>query len=318
MPLPGDLSELAARVSNWGRWGEDDELGCGNLLTEVSARRGVSSVRSAKRVSLAVDLRSDGIQVGQPARRFNPILTTTSLNERDQYAPGIWEGTDDLLIMSTCAGTHIDALCHISYDDLLYNHFPTSLGTASSGAAKLGAEKLPQIVTRGVLLDLPFVKGVAGLDELHPGYSITAEDLDEAVDAAGITIESGDVVCIRTAEMRHYRAGDRQRYAVGKNFHLPGLSVQSIEWMHRNDVAGAFTDSYAYEALPPSLADWSDCLAVHMIQLRDMGLLQGQNWDFEDLSVACADAEQWDFLLCAAPEPLVGAASAPVVPVAVL
>jgi hypothetical protein len=55
-----------------------------------------------------------------------------------------------------------------------------------------------------------------------------------------------------------------------------------------------------------------------MIQLRDMGLLQGQNWDFEDLSVACADAEQWDFLLCAAPEPLVGAASAPVVPVAVL
>ena len=78
MPLPGDLSELAARVSNWGRWGEDDELGCGNLLTEVSAQRGVASVRSAKRVSLAVDLREDGIQVGQPARRFNPILTATS------------------------------------------------------------------------------------------------------------------------------------------------------------------------------------------------------------------------------------------------
>jgi hypothetical protein len=58
-------------------------------------------------VALGVDLRADGIQVGQPARRFNPILTVTSLNERDQYAPGIWEGTDDIVMMSTCAGTHI-------------------------------------------------------------------------------------------------------------------------------------------------------------------------------------------------------------------
>ena len=318
MPLPGDLSELAARVSNWGRWGAEDELGCGNLLTEVAAQRGAASVRSGKRVSLAIDLRADGIQVGQPARRFNPIIHHSSLNERDQFAPGIWEGTDDLLIMSTCAGTHMDALCHISYDNLLYNNFPNSVISASAGATKLGAEKLPQIVTRGVLLDIPFVKGVAGLDEIHPGYAITGDDLDEAAEAAGITIQPGDVVCIRTAEMWHYRAGDRQRYAVGKDFHLPGLSVQSIEWMHRNDVAGAFTDNYAYEALPPSLADWSDCLSVHMIQLRDMGLLQGQNWDFEDLAVACANAEQWSFLLLAAPEPLVGAASTPVVPVAVL
>jgi len=318
MPLPGDLSDLAARVSNWGRWGEDDELGCGNLLTAETAQRGAASVRSGKRISLAVDLRADGIQVGQPARRFNPIIHYSSLNERDQHAPGIWEGTDDLLIMSTCAGTHIDALCHISYDDLLYNNIPTSVVSASMGAKKLGAEKLPQIVTRAVLLDLPLVKGVSGLDELHPGYSITAEDLDEAADAAGVNIESGDVVCIRTAEMRHYYAGDRRRYAVGVNAQLPGLSVKSIEWLHSKDVAGAFTDNYAYEAFPPSLPDWSDCLAVHMIQLRDMGLLQGQNWDFEGLSNACADAEQWDFLLCAAPEPLVGAASAPVVPVAVL
>ena len=168
MPLPGDLSELAARVSNWGRWGDDDELGCGNLLTEVAAQRGTASVRSGKRVSLAIDLRADGIQVGQPARRFNPIIHHSSLNERDQFAPGIWEGTDDLLIMSTCAGTHMDALCHISYDDLLYNNVPNSVITASAGATKLGAEKLPQIVTRGVLLDIPLVKGVAGLDEIHP------------------------------------------------------------------------------------------------------------------------------------------------------
>ena len=86
--------------------------------------------------------------------------------------------------------------------------------------------------------------------------------------------------------------------------------------MHRHDVAGAFVDSYAYEAFPPTMADWSDCLAVHMIQLRDMGLIQGQNWDFEDLAVGVPTRSAGRFLLCAAPEPLVGASSAPVAPVA--
>ena len=79
-----------------------------------------------------------------------------------------------------------------------------------------------------------------------------------------------------------------------------------------------FNDTYAYEAFPPTQPDWSDCLAVHMIHLRDMGLLQGQNWDLEELSVACAEEERWTFLLAAAPEPLVGASSAPVHPVATL
>ncbi|CAN5484313.1 cyclase family protein [soil metagenome] len=318
MPLPEELTELAAKVSNWGRWGDDDELGCGNLLTNESARRGVATVKSGRRISLAGDLGPNGFQVGQPARRFNPILAVTSLNERDKFAPGIWEGTDDMVTMSTCAGTHIDALCHISYDGLLYNNNPSTVVTAYAGATKLGAEKLPDIITRGVLLDIPRVKGVAGLDELDPGYAITGDDLDAAADAAGVTIQSGDVVLVRTGEMRHYLAGDRQRYAVGDKFRLPGLSVHSIEWMHRNDVAGAFTDSYTYEAFPPTKADWSDCLGVHMIQLRDMGMIQGQNWDFEELSVACNDSEQWEFLLAAAPEPLVGASSAPVSPIATL
>lgn len=304
-------------MSNWGRWGDDDQLGCGNLLTDESARRGAATVRHGRRVSLAVDLRADGIQVGQPARRFNPILTVTSLNERDQYAPGIWEGTDDLITMSTCAATHVDALSHISYEGRLYNDTPTSVVTASAGATRLGAEHLPDIVTRGVLLDLPRLKGVDGLDDLDGGYAITGDDLDAAADAAGVRIESGDVVLVRTGEMRHYRNGDRHRYAVGVDYQLPGLSVHSIEWLHRNDVAGAFTDSYAYEAFPPTQPDWSDCLAVHMIQVRDMGLLQGQNWDLEDLAAACAETDRWEFLLLAAPEPIVGAASAPVAPVAV-
>ena len=101
---------------------------------------------------------------------------------------------------------------------------------------------------------------------------------------------------------------------------MPGLSVHSVEWMHRHDVAGAFTDSYTYEVVPaqpcPTGRTASPCTCS---TLRDMGLIQGQNWDFEELSVDVRRRRRsGTFLLCAAPEPLVGASSAPVAPVAVL
>ena len=330
MPLPGELAELAAEVSNWGRWGDDDELGCGNLLDAEATRRGADAVRTGDRVSLAVELRADGVQVGQPARRYNPILTQTSINERDAFAPGIWAGTDDLVTMSTCAGTHLDALAHISYDGSLYNGFPADSVSAMAGAAHLGAEKLPSIATRGVLLDLPRAKGVDGLDVIDQGYAITGEDLDEAAEFAKVDLRPGDVVLVRTGEMRHYLADEREpfvpvqdtprwRYAVGTGeSKLPGFSVHSIRWLAEKQVAGAVNDTYAYEVFPPSLPDWSDCLAVHMIHVRDMGLLQGQNWNLEELSVRCAERGSGEFLLVAAPEPIVGAASAPVAPVALL
>ena len=318
MPLPDEIATLAAEVSNWGRWGDDDELGCGNLLSAESTRRGTAAVRDGRRISLAAELKADGIQVGQPARRYNPILTVTSLNERDKFAPGIWEGTDDLVTMSTCAGTHVDALSHVSYDGFLYNGVPTSAVTAQYGASKLGAEKLPPIVTRGLLLDVARAKGVDSLDEISPGYAITAEDLDAAAELVRVTPAPGDVILVRTGQMRHYHAGDRQRYTVGTDFSQPGLSVHTIGWIHRHDLTGAFVDTYAYEAFPPTQADWSDCLAVHLLQIRDMGLLQGQNWDLEELADACAERGSGEVLLVAAPEPLVGATSAPVAPVAVL
>ena len=126
------------------------------------------------------------------------------------------------------------------------------------------------------------------------------------------------MLLVRTGQMRHYLAGDRMTYACGSEFKLPGLSVHTIQWIRDHDVAGVFNDTYAYEAFPPTQPDWSDCLAVHLLHIRDMGLLQGQNWDLEALAEACAEEGRGDVLLVAAPEPLVGAASTPVAPVAVL
>ena len=317
MPLPEHLEAIRAKVSNWGRWGDDDEIGTGNLLTPQAAQRGAAAVRSGRRFSLAVNLDLVGPQVGQPPRRMNALRTMTSINERDEAAPGMWLGTDDLVTMSTAAGTHVDALSHITYDGFMYNGFPASNVIASAGAITCGVEKVPEIVTRGVLLDVAQVHGVAGLDEVDPGYAITGADLDAAAELAGVTVVTGDAVLVRTGDMRHFLAGDRDRYALGDQYRFPGLSIHSIEWMRSHDVSAAFVDTYPYESFPPASPDWSDTLAVHMLHLRDIGLIQGQNWNFEALAADCAADRQYDMLLVAAPEPITGACSAPINPVAV-
>src|SRR6476620_5145999 len=81
MPLPEYLEVIRAKVSNWGRWGDDDQIGTANLLTAEAAARGAAAVRSGRRFSLALELKADGPQVGQPPRRMNPLLTLTTLHE---------------------------------------------------------------------------------------------------------------------------------------------------------------------------------------------------------------------------------------------
>jgi len=317
MALSPEFLTLAARLRNWGRWGDDDQAGCANLIDAAAAQRGVGCVRTGDRYSLALPLQHDGVQIGQPAGRYNVVLTTTSLNERDKMSPGLWEGTDDMFSMSTCAGTHVDALSHIGYDGQLYGGRPQTSNTASAGATWCGAEHLGSIVTRGLLVDLPVIRGV---DEVEPGTAVTADDLEQGIVGRGIAPQPGDVVCVRTGEMRHYLSGDKRRYAMGANWQLTGIGLTCAEWFADHDIAGAFVDTYAYEVMPPESGNWDDLLVVHMIQLRDMGMLQGQNWNFEELAAACRADDgppAVEFMLLAAPEPIVGATSAPVHPVAV-
>lgn len=316
--LPGHVEEVRARVSNWGRWGDDDERGCLNLLDAEAARRGTACVRTGARFSLALGLGPDGPQVGQPAHRYNARLETLLVNERDPHVPGVWVSSDDAVHMPTCAATHVDCLSHVAYDGMIWNGFPASSISPATGASRCGAETMVPVVTRGVVVDLGRLRGHEALDEIDPGYAVTGDDLDEAYDAAGLRPEPGDVVLLRTGDVRHLKAGARDRYTLGDQFRFPGPSLHSVEWVRRHDLAGLVTDTYAYEAFPPPAPDWSDTLCVHMLHLRDIGLLQGQSWDLEALSARCAEESRWDVLLLAAPEPIVGATSTPVAPVAVL
>ena len=309
MPLTPDLQKLAARVSNWGRWGDDDQRGTLNLISREVAQRAVASARQGRAFSLAIPFDQTGPQwdsVNMP-ERVNPELRTYAVNVAFTGDTRDFTTSDDAFRMGSQAATHWDSLAHVGYEGKLWNGLADNIVTPD-GAQRLGMENFGPVVTRAILLDIARLHGVERFDD---NYAITSDDLDHAAEQAGVHVSAGDAVLVRTGQMHFLRAGDRQRYSVPS----PGLSTQTIGWMHDHDVAAVATDTLTFEVYP--CEDAAVFMPVHMIQLRDMGLVQGQNWHLDDLAADCADDGQYDCLLVATPLPLTGAVGAPVAPTAI-
>jgi kynurenine formamidase len=309
VPLTPELHDLARRVSNWGRWGADDQRGTLNLVTQEAVMRGVAAVRSGRAYSLAIPFDQTGPQWDSKnmPERINPELRTYAVNVTFTGDSADFTTSDDSFRMGSQAATHLDALAHVGYEGKLWNDTPDSVVSAG-GATRLGIEHVGAIATRGVLLD---IAGLHGVDHFDDNYAITGDDLERAASANGVTIASGDAVLVRTGQMHFLRAGDKRRYSMP----APGLSTKSIEWVRDHDIALVATDTITFEVYP--CEDPRVFMPVHMIHLRDMGLAQGQNWHLDDLAADCKADGQYDFLLVATPIPLTGAVGAPAAPTAI-
>jgi kynurenine formamidase len=158
-----------------------------------------------------------------------------------------------------------------------------------------------------VLLD---VARALGLGRVEGAHAIGAEDLDAAADLAGVRIAPGDVVLIRTGQIQVLQSGDRDAYGHPS----PGPGIDAVPWFREHDVAAAATDNLTFEVFPCERQDLF--LPVHLVDLRDIGLTQGQNFDLEDLAADCAADGVYTFLLEASPQPFTGATGSPVNPIA--
>ncbi|EXU67198.1 cyclase [Streptomyces sp. PRh5] len=308
MTLPAEFHEIAKRVNNWGRWGTADEIGTLNLITDAVVREAAATIRTGRRVPLAVPLRQDGIQTGMIPGRVNPLHTMIAVNF-EMFGPDTVATSDDAVTMGLQAGTHWDGLAHVSHSGKIYNGRPADSITPHDRAAFSGIDGAGPLVSRGVLLDVARARGAERLPE---GHVVTPEDLDAAEELAGTRVRSGDIALVRTGQIQRYLAGEKEAYA----FPSPGLSLRTPEWFHARDVAAVANDTLTFEAFPPEIEDlW---MPVHALDLVEMGMLQGQNWNLEELSEACAEERRYVFLLSAPPEPFVGGTGAPVAPVAIL
>jgi kynurenine formamidase len=313
-----DVLALSRELSNWGRWGDDDEIGTVNFITRGKALDGAECVRQGRQFSLAIPFDKDGPQAGQ-TQRFNPMLfmtrdgndiATGAIRRLPRYHKECHSRfTDDVWLLPSQTGTQWDALAHCLYDNRMYNGFPAD-AIASWGTTRCGIEVWKdRIATRGVLLDMA---RWAGLDALAPGDAIGPEHLEACCRDQNVEVGSGDIVLIRTGMVGQCRAdGSWGDYAGGD---APGLSVESARWIHERQLAGVATDTWGAEVLPNETADVFQ--PFHVVALVHMGLLLGEIFDLEALAADCAEDGQYDFLFVAPPLPMTGAVGSPLNPIA--
>jgi kynurenine formamidase len=289
--------DLHRRLSNWGRWGEDDQLGALNLVTPAVTAAAAAQVLTGRTVSCARPLPT------RPAVD-NPLPVAHHMTGTATEGFG-----SDYFAISPhgFATSHIDALCHIFHEDRIYNGYPTESVTAH-GATRLGIHHVRQgIVTRGVLLDVPPVRGV---DALGPGEAIFPEDLEAASQRAGLRVRAGDVVLVRTGRWT-WRAEHGPWDPLDG---MAGLDASCLEWLHSRDVAALGSDGVS-DVLPSRVE--GVVMPIHTTAIVAMGLYLLDNLDLDGLGVACAEERRWAFLLVIAPLVLERGTASPVNPLAV-
>lgn len=305
-----EFRAIARRVSNWGRWGADDERGTLNLVTPEVVQRAAGCVRRGRVFSLGLALDADGPQRGV-AGRFNPLHYMTAIGEPLGGGDLGFRYSDDVVHMPLQCATQWDALAHVHYEGQLYNGFPADQALDASGASRCGIDKAAAdaVVSRGVLLDVARQRGV---ERLAPDVVIGPADLDAAAEAAGAEPGPGDVLLVRTGHIRVFtEERDRKRFAGAQ----PGLGMDCAEWLRERDVAAVCADNVAVETLPgnvPGLA-----IPLHMLCIRDMGMLFGEMLDLEALARDCAEDGVHEFLFSAPPLAVTRGVGSPVNPLAV-
>jgi kynurenine formamidase len=299
---------IGERLSNWKRWGAEDQRGTLNFITRERVLAASACIKTGKLFELSIPLGADGPQTGLGGR-VNPLHFLTVMPTDDlQLGDGL-NISDDFISMPLQGATQWDSLAHVGYDDRFYNDVPVDAVTAMRGATRNGIDQvLPGIVGRGVLVDIPRLRGVPWLET---GQSIEPDELESALTAQDVVISPGDILAVRTGWRRKALAEGWGGWMLGN----PGLSVACAEWLHGREIAAVVSDNWGIEVQPA--AEGQGILPLHCILIRDMGMMLGEIFDLEDLAADCAADGVWDFFLCAPPLRVVGGVGSPVSPVAV-
>jgi kynurenine formamidase len=305
-----EFDEMFQAVKNWGRWGPDDQLGTLNYLTPERVRAAAALVRSGRRVSMAIPInKTAGPDNAEPAIHY-----VTQGHDIDLGPHGQRFGLDFLgMAYHGDCHTHVDALCHVSYQGKTYNGKPALQVLTSKGATTQDvAAYASGVVGRGVLLDIPRLRGERWLE---PGTAVTPDELNAAEAAAGVRVGEGDILVFRTGQhARRLALGPWNNAAPPAGEGRAGLDVRSIPWMHDRRVAAFLPDGDG-EAVPGSVPGMPS--PIHALQIAAMGMLTSDSLQLEDLALACAQEQRWEFMVVGLPLVLPGGTGSPWNPVAI-
>jgi kynurenine formamidase len=263
------------------KWGAKDEIGSGNLMKPEMALKAAKLIHTGEVFTLGFHLSAALPLIG--SRRFD--LHTKRSTATD---PGTRGENEEIVITELGqVGTQLDAFAHQIYGGEYYNcitnhemSFPDTTSTelsagARQGFPKLGVEKIPDIMTRGVMID---VAGLKNVDMLQGGYVITADDLQQALAREKIKLEPGDAVMINTGWGKLYTVKDKDKYLKSS----PGIGIEAGEWLIKQNPMLVGTDTCCVEVRP--YPEQKMNLPIHAMFLIDYGVYLVENLKLEQLA----------------------------------
>jgi kynurenine formamidase len=302
VPTTAEVREYFTSLSNWGRWGPDDELGTLNFITPEKRVAAAATISVGESIGCARPILRDDTMADV---RMAPLHFMMRSGESD--APG----ASDFLGVSPHGFTisHIDALAHRFYGGAMYNGYSRGLVTTAEGATVCSIETMKDgVVTRGLLFDVPRHRGVPYLDGGDP---IFPEELEEIEEAQGIRATKGDAVLIRTGwPLRRAERGPDPR---NPRFR-PGLHAACLPWLYERQVAVCAADA-SQDVAPSGYDDIQ--LPIHDVGIPLMGLCLLDACQFDDLAAACERYRRWEFFFALAPLRFRNATGSPATPLAV-
>lgn len=307
------IYEAAKELSNWGRWGPDDQIGTLNHITPQDIVEASKLIRRGKTFALGLPL-DEKLQSGLFGGRWNPIhtmlATGTDAAAGNQDDVPYLRYADDAINLPCQCSTQWDALAHIFLDDKMYNGYDARLVDAS-GARKNGIEHTrDKMVGRGVLLDVARNKGVDALDD---GYAITNDDLDRTAGAQGVSVGRADFVIVRTGQQEAcLKKGDWGSYAGGD---APGLAFETAYWIKQREIAAICSDTWGCEVRPNETNEANQ--PWHWVVIPAIGITMGEIFFLKELADDCAADGVYEFFFSAPPMNIPGGCGSPINPQAI-
>lgn len=308
-PSESDVVRMIDALSNWGRWGTDDQLGTVNLVTPAKRLQAARVVSEGVSVTCARPI----VHEITADTTFQPLRFMVDSGEgRDTASPERLlerRGASEFIgmVFHGYTITHVDTPAHYFWRGQIYNGRSCNLVTSREGATVESVELLHDgVVSRGVLLDVAAQKG----RWLDAGEGVMPDDLDAAEKAAGVRVEPGDILLVRTGYYaRRLEQGPRHPLKDGS----PAVHVACAPWLRERGVAMLGTDTHNDVSPPPYPRIGN---ALHVVALVAMGLWLIDNGNLEELARACAGRRRWQFMLTIAPLRLAGTTGSPVNPIA--
>ena len=301
-PAESEVLGYFQSLSNWGRWGDEDQLGTLNLITPEKRLQARFLIQDGATVSCATTVTFDAA----PDSSLTPLHFMIESGEGRES-----QGAMDFIGLPIHGGaiTHLDTPAHVFWEGKMYNGRPAHLISTALGATVESVELAKNgIVTKGVLVDTPMMRGVEWLER---GEGVMPDDILAAEERCGFRVEEGDVLLVRTGQLhRRNVEGPVNLWEVG------GAACQAacLPLLHDRGIAVLGTDT-TNDVIPSGYPSLSS--PIHQVGIVAMGMWLLDRANLEDLAQRCRERNRWEFMLTINPLRLHNTTGSPVNPVAI-